>query len=202
MNPSPVFNPLPVTLEGVHVSLEPLEISNADDLFEAGNNEAIWRYNLVAQPESVCDVRAWIDEIIKSVATGREIAFAIIHKADKRAIGSTRYLDIQSAHKTLEIGWTWIDTNYQRTAVNTECKYLLLSHAFEKLGAVREQLRTDMRNEKSKRAIERIGAIKEGVLRKSHTTHTGFVRDSVYYSIIDDDWPAVKQRLEGFLGGN
>ncbi|MCH8825170.1 MAG: GNAT family N-acetyltransferase [Planctomycetes bacterium] len=202
MNPSPEFNPVPVILEGEHVRLEPLEISHADDLFEAGNDEAIWRYKLVAQPESVSDVRTWIDEILKSMANGREIAFAIIHKADKRAIGSTRYLDIQPAHKTIEIGWTWIGRNYQRTAVNTECKYLLLSHAFEKLGAVRVQLRTDMRNEKSKRAIERIGAIKEGVLRKSHTTHTGYVRDSVYYSIIGDEWPAVKQRLEGFLGCN
>ena len=133
------------------------------------------------------------------MATGREIAFAIIHKSDKRAIGSTRFLDIQPAHRTLEIGWTWIGTKYQRTAVNTECKYLLLSYAFEKLGAVRVQLRTDTRNEKSQKAIERIGAVKEGVLRKSHTTHTGFIRDSVYYSIIDDEWPAVKQRLEGFL---
>lgn len=199
MNPSPEFNPVPVILEGEHVRLEPLDISHATDLFEAGNDKAIWRYKLVAQPEAVSDVRTWIDEILKSVATGREIAFAIIHKADKRAIGSTRYLDIQPGHKTLEIGWTWLGRNYQRTAVNTECKYLLLSHAFEKLGAVRVQFRTDMRNEKSKRAIERIGAIKEGVLRKSHTTHTGFVRDSVYYSIIDDEWPAVKQRLEGFL---
>ena len=202
MNPSPEFNPVPVILEGEHVRLEPLEISHADDLFEAGNDEAIWRYKLVAQPESVSDVRTWIDEILKSMANGREIAFAIIHKADKRAIGSTRYLDIQPAHKTIEIGWTWIGRNYQRTAVNTECKYLLLSHAFEKLGAVRVQLRTDMRNEKSKRAIERIGAIKVGVMRKSHTTHTGYVRDSVYYSIIGDEWPAVKQRLEGFLGCN
>ena len=199
MNSSPNFNPVPVSLEGKHVRLEPLDISHAAELFEAGNDEAIWRYKLVAQPTSLSDVITWIEHVQESMANGGEIAFAIIHKADKRAIGSTRYLDIQRAHKTIEIGWTWIGTNYQRSAVNCECKLLLLSHAFENLGAVRVQLRTDMRNEKSKRAIERIGGIKEGVHRKSHTTHTGFVRDSIYYSIIDDEWPSVKKRLEGFL---
>ncbi len=133
------------------------------------------------------------------MASGNEIAFAIVGKSDQRAIGSTRYLNIEPAHRTLEIGWTWIGTKYQRTAVNTECKYLLLRHAFEQLGAVRVQFKTDARNEQSQRAIERIGAVKEGVLRKSHTTYTGYIRDSVYYSIIDDEWPDVKQRLLGVL---
>jgi len=108
-------------------------------------------------------------------------------------------LNIEPAHRTLEIGWTWIGTKYQRTAINTECKYLLLGHAFEQLGAVRVQFKTDARNKQSQRAIERIGAVTEGVLRKSHTTHTGYIRDSVYYCIIDDEWPAVKHRLEQYL---
>ena len=194
-----IFEPKPIVLEGDHVRLEPIELRHAADLFDAGNDEAIWRYKLVPMYESVSDARDWIEQIQPAVDAGQEIAFAIIHKADQRAIGSTRYLDIQRAHRTLEIGWTWIGTKYQRTVVNSECKYLLLTHAFEQLGAVRVQFKTDARNEKSQRAIERLGAVKEGVLRKSHTTHTGYIRDSVYYSIIDDEWPTVKQRLEQYL---
>ncbi|MEE8156313.1 MAG: GNAT family N-acetyltransferase [Phycisphaerales bacterium] len=195
----PVFEPKPIVLEGDHVRLEPLAREHAAELYEAGSDESIWRYKLVPMYESIRDVQDWIERIQPAVVAGREIAFAIIHKADQRAIGSTRYLEISPAHRTLEIGWTWIGTKYQRTAVNTECKYLLLTHAFEQLGAVRVQFKTDARNEPSQRAIERIGAVKEGVLRKSHTTHTGYIRDSVYYSIIDDEWPPVKQRLERYL---
>ena len=150
-------------------------------------------------PQSLDEVRQWTEAVTQSMARGNEIAYAFVSKADQRAIGSTRYLNIEPAHRSLEIGWTWIGTKYQRTVVNTECKYLLLTHAFEQLGAVRVQFKTDARNEQSRRAIERLGAVKEGVLRKSHTTHSGYVRDSVYYSIIDDEWPAVKQRLLGFL---
>lgn len=195
----PAFEPKPIVLEGDHVRLEPLAREHAAELYEAGSDESIWRYKLVPMYESVGDVRNWIERIQPAVVAGREIAFAIVHKADQRAIGSTRYLDILRAHRTLEIGWTWIGTKYQRTVVNSECKYLLLTHAFEQLGAVRVQFKTDARNQRSQRAIERIGAVKEGVLRKSNTSHTGYIRDSVYYSIIDDEWPAVKQRLEGYL---
>ena len=194
-----IFEPKPIVLEGDHVRLEPLIPEHAADLFEAGSDESIWRYKLVPMYESIRDVQDWIERIHPAVVAGREIAFAIIHKADQRAIGSTRYLEISPAHRTLEIGWTWIGMKYQRTAVNTECKYLLLTHAFVELGAVRVQFKTDARNERSQRAIERIGAVREGVLRKSHTSHTGYIRDSVYFSIIDDEWPAVKQQLEQYL---
>ncbi len=194
-----IFDPQPIVLEGVHVRLEPTELRHAADLYEAGNDESIWRYTLVPMYKSLDDVQDRIEQIQRAVVAGQEIAFAIIHKVDQRAIGSTRYLDIRPAHRTLEIGWTWIGTKYQRTAVNTECKYLLLTHAFEQLGAVRVQFKTDAQNEQSQRAMERIGAVKEGVLRKSHTSHTGYIRDSVYYSIIDEEWPAVKQRLERYL---
>ncbi len=194
-----IFEPKPIVLDGDHVRLEPIELRHAVDLYDAGNDESIWRYKSVPMPQSLDEVRQWTEAVTQSMASGNEIAYAIVSKADQRAIGSTRYLNISPAHRTLEIGWTWIGTKYQRTAVNTECKYLLLTHAFEQLGAVRVQFKTDARNERSQRAIERIGAIKEGVLRKSHTSHTGYIRDSVYYSIIDDEWPAVKQRLFGFL---
>ena len=194
-----IFDPQPIVLQGIHVRLEPIELRHAADLYEAGNDESIWRYKWVPMPQSLDEVRRWTEDVTQSMANGNEIAYAIVSKADQRAIGSTRYLNISPAHRTLEIGWTWIGTEYQRTVVNTECKYLLLGHAFEQLGAVRVQFKTDARNEQSQRAIERLGAVKEGVLRKSHTTHTGYIRDSVYYSIIDDEWPTVKQRLEAFL---
>ena len=194
-----IFEPKPIVLDGDHVRLEPIELRHAADLYEAGNDESIWRYKWVPMPQSLDEVRQWTEAVTQSMTRGNEIAYAIVSKTDQRAIGSTRYLNISPAHRMLEIGWTWIGTKYQRTAVNTECKYLLLTHAFEQLGAVRVQFKTDARNERSRRAIERLGAVKEGVLRKSHTTHTGHIRDSVYYSIIDDEWPAVKQRLLGFL---
>ncbi|MEE9130500.1 MAG: GNAT family protein [Phycisphaerales bacterium] len=194
-----IFEPKPIVLDGDHVRLEPIELRHAADLYDAGNDESIWRYKWVPMPQSLDEVRQWTEAVTQSLASGNEIAYAIVSKTDRRAIGSTRYLNISPAHRTLEIGWTWIGTKYQRTAVNTECKYLLLRNAFEQLGAVRVQFKTDARNERSQRAIERLGAVKEGVLRKSHTTHTGYIRDSVYYSIIDDEWPAVKQRLLGFL---
>ncbi len=190
----PAFEPKPIVLEGDHVRLEALELGHLEQLFEIGCDSSLWE-----SFTSLTDAERWVREACEAMRQGAAIPFAIIHKNDKRAVGSTRYLDILPAHRTLEIGWTWIGTKYQRTAVNTECKYLLLTHAFEQLGAVRVQFKADARNERSQRAIERIGAVKEGVLRKSHTSHTGYVRDSVYYSIIDDEWPAVKQRLLGFL---
>ena len=194
-----IFEPKPIVLDGDQVRLEPIELRHAADLYEAGNDESIWRYKWVPMPQSLDEVRLWTEAVTESMASGNEIAYAIVSKTDQCAIGSTRYLNIEPAHRTLEIGWTWIGTKYQRTVVNSECKYLLLTHAFEQLGAVRVQFKTDARNERSQRAIERLGAVKEGVLRKSHITHTGYIRDSVYYSIIDDEWPTVKQRLEQYL---
>ncbi len=126
---------------------------------------------------------------------GTQIPFAIVHVASGAAIGSTRYLELRRAHRALEIGWTWIATAYQRTAVNTECKLLLLGHAFDTLGAVRVQFRTDLRNTRSQTALRRIGGRREGILRKSLILWDGFIRDSVYFSIVDDEWPAVKRRL-------
>ncbi|MBI4841836.1 MAG: GNAT family N-acetyltransferase, partial [candidate division NC10 bacterium] len=127
---------------------------------------------------------------------GTQIPFAIVERASGKAIGSTRYLDIRRGDRGLEIGWTWIGLPFQRTAVNTECKYLLLVHAFEDQRAVRVQLKTDLRNEASQRAIERLGAVREGVLRKHMVLWDGFIRDTVYYSIIDSEWPEVKRRLQ------
>jgi RimJ/RimL family protein N-acetyltransferase len=140
-----------------------------------------------------------IRQALVETEAGREVAFAIVSSASGTAVGSTRYLDIQRAHRALEIGWTWIGPPWQRTAINTECKLLLLGHAFDNLGAHRVTLKTDARNVRSQRAIERIGAVREGVLHRHRVCWDGFVRDTVYYGIVDGEWPQVKTRLEGML---
>ncbi|MEW5720283.1 MAG: GNAT family protein, partial [Chloroflexota bacterium] len=130
---------------------------------------------------------------------GTSVAFVIVRRSDERAVGMTAYLDIHAKDRWLEIGGTWLTPDAQRTAINAECKYLLLRHAFETLGCVRVQLKTDARNVRSQRAIERLGAVKEGVLRKHMLTRGGYQRDTVMYSIVDTEWRAVKARLEEFL---
>ncbi len=179
--------------------LEPVAPRHAEDLFAAGSDVAIWTYMPRPVLKSVEDTLGWIQEALAVAAEGSQLPFAIIHRVSGKAIGSTRVLDIQREHRGLEIGWTWVGTAYQRTPVNTECKSLLLTHAFEELGAVRVQLKTDLRNERSQRASERIGAVREGVLRKHMLRWDGFIRDTVYYSIIASEWPDVKRRLERLL---
>lgn len=193
------FDPQPVTLEGRHVRLEPLARRHAEDLFEVGREESIWPHMPRPPLKSVEDASAMIEQALEVASSGTQIPFAIIERASGRAMGSTRYLDIRRNDHGLEIGWTWIGTTFQRSVVNTECKYLLLRHAFEELGAVRVQLKTDLRNVRSQRAIERLGAVREGVLRKHIVLWDGYIRDTVYYSIIDREWPEVKRRLESLL---
>ena len=193
------MNPTPVVLYGDAVKLEPLDPAHAEDLLAAGADPDIWSYLPIPQPRTVGQVRAWIDQAWQLAATGNQLPFAIVDPHTDRAIGSTRFLDIQRTSRTLEIGWTWLAASVQRGRVNTETKYLLLRHAFEDLGALRVQFKTDARNLKSQKAIERIGGVKEGVLRKQRINHDGFVRDAVYYSIIDTEWPAVKVRLTEML---
>jgi len=179
-------------LEGRWVRLVPLSDDHAGDLFTAGRDAEIWRYMPLKAFASVEDARAFIGEALGAPS---QAAFAIVEKASGKAVGSTRYFDIRSEHRGLEIGWTWIGLAHQRTPVNTECKRLLLGHAFEKLGMLRVQLKTDARNERSQRAIERIGAVKEGVLRAHMVMPDGFLRDSVMYSITAAEWPVVRKRL-------
>ena len=145
-------------------------------------------------------MRAWIGDMLARQARGTDLPFAVVHLESGRAIGATRYMDIQPANRGLEIGGTWYGRAFQRTAVNTEAKYLLLGHAFEHLGCIRVQLKTDRRNERSQRAIERIGAVREGVLRHNLIMPDGYRRDSVYFSILAEEWPGVKARLEEMLG--
>ncbi len=189
------FEPKAVTLESGQVRLEALTLAHAEELFEAGKTDTLWRYMPVDAPKSVDDVRAWISEAVENTAAGKEAAFAIIHLGDNKAVGSTRYMNFEPAHRGVEIGWTWIGVQYHRSAVNTHCKYMLLEHAFETLGAIRVQLKTDSRNQQSRKAIERIGARREGVLRNHMILADGHYRDTVVYSITLKEWPEKKKSL-------
>jgi len=190
----------PVTLSGKIVRLEPLSLAHVPDLTVAGNDESIWQYMLYGRVIGEAAMRAWVEDMLARQARGSDLPFAVIHLASGRAIGATRYLEIRHAHHGLEIGGTWYAVEYQRTAVNTECKYLLLRHAFETLGCIRVQFKTDARNERSQRAIERLGAVREGLFRNHMILSDGVVRHSVYYSIVAEEWPTVKARLEQKLG--
>lgn len=191
----PRFDPRPVTLRGNRVLLEPLDERHAADLFAAARDEATWLYMPLPEPESVDDVRAMIRDAVDGTAAGGEVAFAVVLRPEDRAVGSTRFIDLQRPHRGLEIGWTWIGPAWRRTSVNTECKLLLLTHAFEDLGAHRVTFKTDARNETSQRALARLGAVREGTLRRHRVCWDGHVRDSVYFGVTDADWPEVKRRL-------
>jgi RimJ/RimL family protein N-acetyltransferase len=194
------MNITPVTLTGRIVRLEPLAEAHVPDLTAVGLEPRIWRNMLYGDVDSEAKMLGFVRELLHRQAGGADLPFAVIHLASGRAIGCTRYLDIQPPHRGVEIGGTWYGLAYQRTAVNTECKYLLLRHAFETWGCIRVQLKTDLCNERSQRAIERIGAVREGVLRNHMIRPDGTLRDSVYFSIIASEWPAVKTRLEQMLG--
>jgi len=188
-----------VSIEGQHVRLVPPDLKYVDDLVQAAKPNEIWEHIATAPGQSREDMSAWMNEAIRETQNGTRIWFIVIRRNDERAIGATSYMDIHRKDRGLEIGGTWITTSAWRTPINTECKYLLLRHAFETLGCLRVQLKTDLRNVRSQQAIERIGAVKEGVLRKHMLTRTGYLRDTVMYSIIDTEWQAVKARLEEFL---
>lgn len=186
----------PLILTGKYIRLEPLNENHIPDLCLVGLDERIWRYMRYGMVLTKEQMQTWVSNILEKAAKGNEIPFAVIHLESGRAIGATRFLTIQPDQRNLEIGGTWIGIDYQRTAVNTECKYLMLKHAFEVMGIIRVQIKTDLRNIASQRAIERLGAVKEGILRKHMILPDGYIRDSVIYSILDDEWPAVKAGLE------
>ncbi|MFL5800749.1 MAG: GNAT family N-acetyltransferase [Roseiflexaceae bacterium] len=196
------MNVEPITLEGRWARLEPLAERHADDLAAVSDDAEIWRY-MPASLMSGEQVREWIAETLALQDAGAVLPFAIVERESGRAIGGTRYLDIRPKDRGIEIGWTWLARRAWRTAINSECKYLLLRHAFEALGCIRVQLKTDRHNERSRRAIERIGGQFEGILRQHMILRDGtYRRDSAYYSILDAEWPAVKERLAGGLYGD
>jgi RimJ/RimL family protein N-acetyltransferase len=189
----------PITLTGRSVRLEPLSLDHVPGLAEVGCDDRIWQLMLYGLIRSESDMRRWVESLLEAQASGTDLPFAVVHLASGRLAGATRYLEMRPEHRALEIGGTWYGLDFQRTAVNSECKYLLLKYAFEKLGCVRVQFKADLRNERSWRAIERIGAVREGVLRNHFIMPDGVRRDSVYYSILDTEWPVAQARLEELL---
>ncbi|HEU0294065.1 MAG TPA: GNAT family protein [Anaerolineales bacterium] len=189
----------PVLLTGKHVRLEPMTENHASGLAQIGAGQTFWDFMVYGNVNTVDDMRNWVLDLLSRAEKGTDLPFVAIHLASGRVAGATRYLNIMPNDRGLEIGGTWYGLEFQRTPVNTECKYLLLRHAFETLGCIRVQLKTDLRNERSQKAIERIGAVKEGVLRNHMILPDGRIRHSVFYSILDAEWPDVKKRLEEML---
>lgn len=187
------------TLLGKYIRLVPLTLQYEDDLFAAAQPDEIWDFIATKPGQTREQMHAWIAHAMQQTETGERIWFVIVRQSDGRALGTTSYMDIHRHDRWVEIGGTWLTPDVWRTAINTECKYLLLRHAFETLGCVRVQLKTDARNVRSQRAIERLGAVKEGILRKHMIIADEYQRDTVMYSIIDTEWPSVKARLEEFL---
>jgi RimJ/RimL family protein N-acetyltransferase len=182
----------PVVLHGEQLRLEPMSLEHAQGLYNRGRDAADWQYLPRPCFVDLSDTRQWVEE---ALATPDQVPFVIVEQGKNKVVGSTRYLNIRPAHRSLEIGWTWLGQEWQRTGCNTEAKLLLLSHALERLGCLRVEFKTDARNLRSQRALERIGATREGVLRKHMIVQGDFPRDSVYFSVIDSDWPQVKERL-------
>lgn len=185
----------PVTLEGSIVRLEPLGLGHLDDLARVAFEGDLWRWTVV-QPTDVAGLRAWIEAAMAATASGSEMAFATVDVASGRAVGSTRFMSIVPEHKRLEIGWTWVGLAYQRTGANREAKLLQLTHAFETLGANRVEFKTDSLNDKANPGLLGIGATFEGTFRNHMIMPGGRLRHSNYYSVVRDEWPAVKHRLQ------
>ena len=187
---------IPITLTGKHVRIEPMTEAHIPALAEIGVGQGFWHFMLYGNMKTEADMRNWVLDIL---SRKQDIPFVVVHLASGRVAGATRYLNIMPNDLGLEIGGTWYGPEFQRTAVNTECKYLLLKYAFESLGAIRVQLKTDSRNLRSQKAIERIGGMKEGVLRNHMILPDGTIRHSVFYSILDSEWEGVKGRLEEMM---
>ena len=180
-------------LQGSRIRLEHLDQSHAQGLFNRGREADDWRYMPRACFVDLADTRHWVDE---AMAQADQYPFAIVEVAKGKVVGSTRYLNIRPEHASLEIGWTWLGQDWQGTGVNTEAKYLLLSHAFEVMGCRRVEFKADARNLRSQQALEGIGATREGVLRQHMIVQGDFSRDSVYFSVLDNEWPDVGRRLQ------
>jgi len=189
----------PITLHGNYVRLEPMTEAHVPGLTEIGAGQLFWDFMVYGNVNTLDDMHSWVRDMLARAEKGTDLPFVAIHLASGRVAGATRYLNIMPKDRGLEIGGTWYGLEFQRSPVNTECKYLLLKHAFETLGCIRVQLKTDLRNERSQKAIERIGAQKEGVLRNHMILPDGRIRHSVYYSILDAEWDEVKKRLEDMM---
>jgi RimJ/RimL family protein N-acetyltransferase len=184
----------PTVLEGRLVRLEPMSLAHLDGLADVAFDAAIWRWT-IARPADRAALEGWMRTAIAAADAGTEVPFVTIDRASGRPIGSSRYMNIVAEHRRLEIGWTWVATAWQRHGANREAKLLMLEHAFERLGCHRVEFKTDSLNEKSRAALLGIGATFEGIFRNHMVMPEGRLRHSAYYSVVDDEWPAVKARL-------
>jgi RimJ/RimL family protein N-acetyltransferase len=196
-DPSSLNTTMPIKLEGSVVRLEPIRHEHAELFWEAAKNavDDIFQW-IPYRMKSLDDFRQVVDKAFAEQQRGESVVFATVERSSGQVIGSTRFMNIDRLNRRVEIGSTWIAPAWQRTAVNTEAKYLMLRHAFEVWKCFRVELKTDALNQKSRNAILRLGAKEEGTLRRHVITWTGRVRDSVYFSILDSEWPEVRQRLE------
>lgn len=192
----------PVTLVGQGVRLEPLSEAHTAGLARIGLEQDIWGYMRYGLIQTEADLHNWVLDILNRQAAGNDLPFTVIAQATGQPAGCTRYMNIERENRSVEIGGTWYGLAYQRTFVNTESKYLLLRHAFDTLGCIRVHFKTDLRNVRSQQAIERLGAIREGVLRDHVILPDGYIRSSVIYSILAAEWPQVRQKLEARLAAN
>jgi RimJ/RimL family protein N-acetyltransferase len=188
----------PMILEGNYARLEPLTVEHTMGLADIGLDEDLWKW-IPTPVRTLEEMSAYVQTALREGASGSALPFALIDKASGRIIGSTRYGNIDRLHHRVEIGWTWVARQWQRSAVNTEMKYLLLRHAFETLKCIRVELKTDSLNERSRAAILRIGAREEGTFRNHMITASGRIRHTIYFSILDSEWLDVKTRLESKL---
>jgi RimJ/RimL family protein N-acetyltransferase len=178
--------------------MEPLELAHLPGLVAAGADPATWAWMYAPLTDETA-MRAWVEEALRARDVGAEAPFATVDAATGRVLGSTRFLAIAPAHRRLEIGWTWLAPAAQGTGANSEAKLLMLEHAFEQLGAMRVELKTDARNARSRAALAGIGAVFEGVFRRHMVMADGRIRDSAWYAITDEDWPAARARLRARL---
>lgn len=188
----------PVILTGRHTRLEPLSREHVAALTDIGLDPDLWQWT-IAQVNTPGDMAAYVENALNEQAQGHALPFATIDRASGTVVGCTRFGAIDRHHRRAEIGWTWIGRQWQRTAINTEAKYLMLRHAFGDMNCLRVELKTDVLNQRSRTAIRRIGAVEEGILRSHMVTEGGRVRDTVYYSILATEWPDVQSRLESKL---
>ncbi len=195
-SPSPALEP--VTLEGSFVRLEPMTMDHHAGLTAIGLDPDIWRLT-VANVRTPEEMRSYMESALRLQTEGSSLPFVTIERSSGRIVGSTRFGNYDPLNRRIEIGWTWLAQAWQRTAANTEAKYLMLTYAFERLGCVRVELKTDVLNRPSRNAMMRIGAKEEGILRKHTLMWTGRYRDTVFYSVLDEEWPEVKARLEALL---
>jgi RimJ/RimL family protein N-acetyltransferase len=188
----------PVTLTGAHVILEPAADRHLADLVAAGADDAVWTHLWVDRPTSEAEMAA----VLADERAAGALPFAQLERASGRAVGITTYRDISERHRTLEVGGTWLGRPWWRGAINSEAKLLFLGHAFETLRANRVAIKTDIRNERSQVAIARLGAVREGVIRHQMVRRDGTLRDTVLYSVIPEEWPQVRARLEARLAAH